>query len=210
MTGESKWMTGILSDPGTAEKFRKFRPFAAQAAVRDFQISKGVISGVVEDRENKFGVTLRVSTVPESVWEDLTRTMAEEGRFSADLLSGRMPEGIEDVFGRFQVSLYPRSPAEVYVSCECSEEPVWCRHGARLYLCSGEALEKDPFLLFAVKGKAREALLTDLRVKRPAAAPSGEWKGGRQENPEDFWVLRVPAEKLREIASAIPPRRDSA
>jgi uncharacterized Zn finger protein len=202
-------MAAIFSNPETGDPFRKFGSFVRKAGIRDFHVSRGFMTAVVADGDNEFAVKIRLAIVPDAAWEDITQALAQEGSFSARLFAGQMPEGIEAVFGRFQAPLFPRSPADLYFSCACSDEIAFCRHLARLYAYAGEVLEKDPFLIFILRGKAKEELLTDIRVKRPPSAGRREALAPREEeNPENFWTLGVPVQELREKISAIPAKTD--
>jgi uncharacterized Zn finger protein len=68
----------------------------------------------------------------------------------------------------------PLEAGELTLSCDCSEaRSAPCKHTAAAAYAFGARLEADPFLLFAVRGRGRAALLEALRARRAAAALRG-------------------------------------
>ena len=60
------------------------------------------------------------------------------------------------------------------LACDCSDaRTAPCKHIAAAVYAFGSRLEDDPFLLFAVRGRSRAALLQALRARGAAAALDG-------------------------------------
>ena len=68
----------------------------------------------------------------------------------------------------------PLVAGEMTLACDCSDaRTAPCKHIAAAVYAFGSRLEDDPFLLFAVRGRSRAALLQALRARRTAAALDG-------------------------------------
>jgi uncharacterized Zn finger protein len=68
----------------------------------------------------------------------------------------------------------PLAAGEMTLACDCSDaRTAPCKHIAAAVYAFGARLEGDPFLLFAVRGRSRAALLESLRAHRTAAALDG-------------------------------------
>jgi hypothetical protein len=103
--------------------------------------------------------------------------MAAKARFSAELLAGEMPREIDEAFRAAGASLFPERRAELATRCSCPDWGDPCKHVAATHYVLGEALDRDPFLLFELRGRSREQVLDALREARTqaeAGAPTGK------------------------------------
>jgi uncharacterized Zn finger protein len=70
-----------------------------------------------------------------------------------------MPREIDQAFA--PASLFPRRALET--DCSCPDWANPCKHVAATHYVLGEAFDKDPFLLFELRGRSKEAVLQSLR-----------------------------------------------
>jgi uncharacterized Zn finger protein len=82
-----------------------------------------------------------------------------------------MPEGIEETFRTANAALFPEGDDDFQTDCSCPDWANPCKHVAAVHFLVGEALDRDPFLLFTLRGRSKEALLRDLRAERTPARP---------------------------------------
>ena len=118
--------------------------------------------------------------------------MAGKARFAASLLSGRIPLDVESAFAGTGRTLLPASPAEIRLSCTCRSTEEICPHNQVLLALLGERFDRDPFLLFELRGIEREHLLA--RLKRYRSSPRA-----RTAPPELQPARAVPREPLPEV-----------
>ena len=85
--------------------------------------------------------------------------MADRPEFAASLLAGRMPENIEDAFADVGLSLFPSRRSDLETDCSCPDFANPCKHIAAVYLLLGEEFDRDPFLMFRMRGIERDELL---------------------------------------------------
>ena len=153
----------------------------------------------------------------------MTDALAKQALFAARLLAGQMPEDIEEVFTGAGVSLFPTRAGDLEADCSCPDWSNPCKHSAAVYYLLGEEFDRDPFLLFLLRGMAREDLLTRLAASTPdtagtansedtatdASIPAGEPLSA---DPATYWQsLPVPENLFGEVrrppVSAALPRR---
>ena len=94
--------------------------------------------------------------------------------FASKLLAGEMPQDIETVFTGVGLSLFPMRLKDLETDCSC---PVWsnpCKHVAAVYYVLGEEFDRNPFLLFRLRGMGREELLDRLHRGAGGSAPGQE------------------------------------
>ena len=78
-----------------------------------------------------------------------------------------MPEDIEEAFEGPGLSLFPARRAELATECSCPDWSNPCKHIAAVYYLLGEEFDRDPFLIFRLRGLSREGLVELLRSAGP-------------------------------------------
>lgn len=143
--------------------------------VQRLEVLVGEISARVRDREmGDCPVTIRTAPLTDEQWEEVLDALSRQALFTAQLLAGDMPPAIEDVFAQAGVALLPSDAESLQHECGCCKPSSGlCRPLLATYLALGEMLSEDPWLLFRLRGRDREQVLRELRVRRSrSAAPS--------------------------------------
>jgi uncharacterized Zn finger protein len=167
---------------GTFESLRMGPTFARgrrderNGHVRQLTISGSLVVALVRGPEDAkaFRARIAVRSFGASEWARVEHDLVAEARFAADLLAGRMPAGIAEVFAGAGLSLVPLSLDEVAMDCSCERWPMPCVHLAATCYALARSFEEDPFGVFAWRGRHRDELLLRLRELRGAGAPSPE------------------------------------
>lgn len=140
------------------------RDYAQKGHVISLAVASGRVSARVQgSRSRPYNTTIEVPTFRESDWNDLVKELAAEARFPAQLLVGSMPDDIEEPFQRRNLSLFPMRNSEMIGSCSCPDKARPCKHIAAVHYAFGEALDRDPFLLFKLRGADRDVLIRGFR-----------------------------------------------
>ena len=194
------------------------KKYAEEGAVSHFTVHPGQIEARVHGRKT-YNVTLGLPALTPGQWEKAIGRIALESRFVASLLAGEMPQGLDETFREAGASLYPRVPKELQTHCDCPDWANPCKHVAAVCYIMAEALDRDPWLLFDLRGMTREEVLAALQAKLDAdsgpleAAPR---KRGRPKKvvsvadlllppdaPAEPWK-HLPAEDYDRLQGALP------
>ncbi len=136
------------------------RDYARKGHVIELTVSAGKIAAKVQGSRSKpYVTTIEVPTLRSSDWDAVIETLASEARFPAQLLIGVMPADIDDAFAEHNVNLFPVRNSEMLGSCTCPDKARPCKHIAAVHYAYGQALDRDPFLLFELRGADRDRLL---------------------------------------------------
>lgn len=136
------------------------RDYAKKGHVISLSVSPGKIAARVQGSRSKpYVTTIEVPPLRSSDWDLVIETLASEARFPAQLLIGIMPADIDDAFAEHNVNLFPARNSEMLGSCTCPDKARPCKHIAAVHYAFGQALDRDPFLLFHTRGADRERLL---------------------------------------------------
>jgi uncharacterized Zn finger protein len=152
---------------GDAGRLSRGRTYARAGRAHDLTVAEGQISArVTGSRMTPYEVRIELAQFTNTCWQKAIAGMAEKAQFSAELLSGTMPERIDDVFRAAKTSLFPQQRRDLSTSCSCPDVGDPCKHVAATHYLIGEALDRDPFLLFELRGRTREQVLAALREAR--------------------------------------------
>jgi uncharacterized Zn finger protein len=182
--------------------FAKGRRDARAGHVRHLSISGSLVLAQVRGPEETIASRARIAVraFGAAEWARIEDDLASQARFTADLLAGRMPAGIEAVFAGAGLSLLPLSIGEVAMDCSCQRWPMPCIHLAATCYELARSFETDPFGVFAWRGRGRDELLLHLRQLRGAVLASSDAESPVEVDDDglgeiaDFWGgEKVPA-----------------
>lgn len=141
---------------------------ARSGRVLEPSIDGGVIRATVVTRnqERFFSPKIEVAPLTDPSWSQALDAFAARAQFLAELLSGRLPAEITALFQGTGVDLFPSLPRELKASCTCRYYEPPCTHAVALHYMVADALERDPLLLFELRGLPREKLLSEAHARR--------------------------------------------
>jgi uncharacterized Zn finger protein len=99
-------------------------------------------------------------------------------------------------------SLFPKQRADLKTSCSCPDWGDPCKHVAATHYVLGEALDRDPFLLFELRGKTKDQVLEALRAARGGASESTPKKGSKAKAARANEAPEAPTVKLGKVKAA--------
>jgi len=72
------------------------------------------------------------------------------------------------------VKLFPEKLQDLQTNCSCPDWSNPCKHIAAVYYLLGEEFDRDPFLIFKLRGISREEVVGLLRRDKYTGAEAGE------------------------------------
>lgn len=180
--GESWWAKRwleVLSGFNLGARLTRGRSYARSGQVLAVEIGVGAISARVQgSRAKPYTVTIRVKTLSPAEWSEVATVLSHEAGHVAALLAGQMPQALEDVFQKAKVSLFPSRYEDLMTECSCPDWSNPCKHIAAVYFLVAEEFDRDPFLLFKLRGMTRTGLIEMLQdVQTEDDAPHTEVQG---------------------------------
>ena len=172
--GETWWsqrFIEVLEDFHEGPRLVRGRAYARRGQVIEMDVEAGEVTARVQgSRARPYSVSIGVTVLGEADWARVEEAMASQAVFLARLLGGEMPHEIEDAFAATGLSLFPATPDDLDTDCSCPDWENPCKHVAAVYYLLAEAFDRDPFLIFAWRGRPRERLLAELRALRGTGA----------------------------------------
>jgi uncharacterized Zn finger protein len=222
--GESWWAKrwiAVLESFDIGARLGRGRSYARSGQVLSVDVGKGVVKAKVQgSRAQPYAVTIKIKVLSPADWKKLAQALAGQALFAAKLLAGEMPQDIEEAFTQVGLSLFPQKLRDLATECSCPDWSNPCKHIAAVYYLLGEEFDRDPFLLFKLRGLTREELVAQLggaatKAAAPSAASSETPAPPEEPLPADaaaFWKgADLPADLFGEVqiapvAAALPKR----
>jgi uncharacterized Zn finger protein len=181
----SKRWIEVISGFGLGARLTRGRSYARSGQVLSVEIGVGAITAKVQgSRAKPYEVIVQVKTLTEKQWDKVAQTLSREAGFAATLYSGQMPESMETVFRKAGVSLFPSRYADLKTQCSCPDWSNPCKHIAAVYFLVAEEFDRDPFLIFMLRGMTRDALLERVHGGEPQEIVGEETNDGQALQPQ--------------------------
>lgn len=152
---------------GDAGRLGRGRTYARAGRTHDLVIDGGTVHAkVTGSRATPYDIEMHVTQLSDAAWSAAIAGMAAKAQFSAELLAGEMPRDIDEVFRAAGSSLFPVQRSDLETECSCPDWGDPCKHVAATHYVLGEALDRDPFLLFELRGRSKAQVLDAVRAAR--------------------------------------------
>src|SRR5260370_31570974 len=185
------------------------RSYASNGRILEYKLTNGTVTARVRGSINPyFGVykepiyktTIKIKAISPTDWKKAIRHIASRADLVTKLLRNEMPDTIEDAFSGLGLHLLPYSESDFETNCSCPDWANPCKHIAGVYYLLASALDRDPFLMFELRGLSRDELHAEL-VRSPlgqilSSALKSEEEIPAVEPVESYYTLptRTPVE----------------
>ena len=173
--GETWWSKRFISALeriGIGSRLERGRSYARKGQVVSINIRDATVYAQVQGTKPRpYNITISFTRFNDLQWAQIFDALASQALFTASLLGGEIPQEIETIFTGVNLSLLPGSAKDIKTDCDCPDFANPCKHIAAVYYILAEQFDRDPFLIFSLRGRDRDAVLENLRKRRSAIAP---------------------------------------
>jgi len=161
-----QWLD-LLDSYRFKKRLERARNYARQGNVLSIEFQGAKVLARVQGSEvEPYKVSLYLEPFSDEQWGYVIETMSQKAIFAAKLLAGEMPQNIAEVFTANGLSLFPFTLGDVRSKCSCPDKANPCKHIGAVYYQLGDRFSEDPFVLFQLRGRTKEQILSDLRQLR--------------------------------------------
>ena len=144
------WCENLERYSDFASRLPRGRTYVRNGSVLDLQVTKGKIIAKVSGSE-LYNIKITITAVAVARWKSICSDCAGSIDSVVELLQGRLAKGVMDRVCRQGEGLFP-GPKEIKLSCSCPDWADMCKHVAATLYGVGARLDKQPELLFALRG----------------------------------------------------------
>ena len=170
--------------------------YARKGQTRRIEALPGRLEAVVQGhRYTPNTATIAFPALSHAEWDRVIEAISDEPAVAAKLLASEMPRSIDQLFASCGFDLLPSTAARLTITHTEPEHDALDHHALCVAVLATEMLEKDPFLVFTLRGLASEELIERLRQRRSALSTVGR-STSLQGQPR--------------VSGGLPPLEDSA
>lgn len=169
------------------------RTYARKGQVTNLEMAPGVITAKVQgSRKKPYDVRITLDVLEDAQWEQIAEQFSQDASLTAKLINGQLPEEADALFEKLRVTIIPSNKRHLEIDCSCPDWSVPCKHSAAVIYLVGEELDRDPFLLFLLRGKSRDEFMEMVGTKEVTAKQT-ESPQPLPADYSDFWKPFDPA-----------------
>jgi uncharacterized Zn finger protein len=165
--------------------------YARLGQTRSLVVEPGLVRASVQGRRTRaYDIQLHVDAFTPEQWDAVADQLNESPHIAAEVLGGRLPADVEEVFKPLGLSLLPASPDAVKITSTCPDTPKglaegggWSKHVCCVVMLLSERIAADPKVAFHLRGLPDGELAERMSHRRLLSA------GGA--NPRPIYQPRV-------------------
>lgn len=173
------WCESLENHSDFENRLPRGRTYVRNGSVIDLDIKQGCIDALVSGSE-LYTVRIDINRLEPAHWNDLKSECSESIDSLLDLLGGKFSDGVMRRLSHPERGLFPQ-PKEIKMSCSCPDWAVLCKHVAAVLYGVGARLDREPQLLFVLRGVDHSELViqavSDDNLDAALSAPAGPLAG---------------------------------
>jgi uncharacterized Zn finger protein len=203
MAGRSKtwWgqeFLGALERLMDEGRLKRGRSYSADYRLVRFKMNLGTITAKMKGNINRYfgvyetpyyNVEIKFQEVDRRHWDSILTKLGSNADWITHLILGEVPPTIARAFRGAKVSLLPKTRKEIQSSCSCPDWANPCKHVAGAYYRVASMLDRDPLVLFELRGMKRSTLLNAVAQSEFGAALRGD---SEEKKPDLAAAVRSP------------------
>lgn len=138
------------------------RTYANRGSVLSVELARESVSAKVQgSRRTPYRVEIRLAPLNKPALEALHQTIAAMPAVATQLSLGKMPDALLAGLQEKGVDLFPLSWKDIQANCSCPDWANPCKHLAAVYYILANEIDKNPFLLFQLRGVDKNELVQE-------------------------------------------------
>ena len=192
-----QWIAAMNALQGEG-RLDRGKSYARTGKVRELQIGKGLAYAKVQGSSPRpYQTAVELTAFTDQEWDQALTALASQLIYTAKLLAGEMPADIEELFKSINLSLFPRSLKDIHFHCTCPDMAEPCKHAAAIYYLLAEQIDVNPFVLFHLRGRTKDQVLSALRGARGEAGVTAPHAASSIDaDLANFWSMPAPLPTL--------------
>lgn len=169
------WCQQLESFSDYENRLPRGRSYVRNGSVCHLEIAAGEVKAVVSGTD-LYDVRITIKRLPDQKWCKVKERCSGKIGSLLELLQGRFSDSVMTVVTDRREGLFPLS-SEIKLNCSCPDWADMCKHVAAVLYGVGARLDKNPELLFLLRGVDHEELIA---ADAAIALASGGNRGGRR------------------------------
>lgn len=195
------WQRAVEEAAFSESDLRAGRAMARRGDVGGISVGEGSLLAAVREGDDTWTAQVDVPALDEHARRALVDVVAAESGRIAALLDGELPHDLVEHADEAGAELLPYG-GELGATCTCHRGLDPCPHALALLVQAGWLADREPLVLFALRGLDRDHLVAALHDRGPAPA------GGAGELADDVEVAADAVLRARRLVEILEAGQD--
>lgn len=152
------WCNHLEKFSDYANRLPRGKRYVRNGSVCHLEIHKGKINAIVSGSA-LYDIEVEIKPLPSQRWKAIQKHCMGQIGSILELLEGRLSDSVMAVVTHPQTGLFPQ-PKDIHLYCNCPDSARLCKHLAAVLYGVGALLDKQPGLLFNLRGVDHETLVS--------------------------------------------------
>ncbi len=190
------WCDNLESYSDYVNRLPRGRTYVRNGSVIDLQVGRGKIEAQIMGSDHYHG-HIHIAPLSAEAWETIKTECSGKIDSVIELLRGELSQSVMEVITRRDGGLFPK-PSEIKLDCSCPDWADLCKHLAAVLYGVGARLDRQPELLFLLRGVDHTELIT-----LAASTAIGQIKGDStlEANLSEIFGIEI----AEAVSSAVEP-----
>ncbi|MEA3333406.1 MAG: hypothetical protein U9Q58_07400, partial [Pseudomonadota bacterium] len=140
------WNRNLERYADFSNRIGRGRSYLRHGAVLDLKIESGKVISLVQGSTSRpYEIEITIKPISPALWASIKNQCRGELKSLQDLLAGRFPKGLGEIFFAQGEGLFP-VPKEISFDCSCPDWASMCKHVAATLYGVGARFDEDPSL----------------------------------------------------------------
>lgn len=187
------------------------RAYAGPNRLLEFAIKGPVIKATIRGninhyfgvyKEPRYKIDVQLKQFSAKDWDAMIEAITQNAACLSQLLMDEMPTSIENLFAKQNLHLLPQEKQDLISQCSCPDYADPCKHVAGVYYKVASLLDRDPLLLFQLRGMDARKLQKKLASSPLGKALIDQWgDGGDNKQTIEYHPHRYPEPQRHPVKS---------
>ncbi|MFH0702894.1 MAG: DEAD/DEAH box helicase [bacterium] len=136
-----------------SNRLARGKSYANQGRVKNIKINNGNISASVKGSYyDSYSIKISLEKFTKDEIKKIKEIISQNSSIAIELGMGKLPETLLELIEKEKITLLPKRWKDLKSSCSCPDSANPCKHLAAVYYMLANEMDKDPFILFELKG----------------------------------------------------------
>lgn len=152
------WCDHLEKFSDYSNRLPRGKSYLRNGLVCHMKITRGEIEAIVSGSE-LYMVKVSIAALPVKRWDAIKKRCMGQIASVLELLQGKLSDNVMDVVTDTKTGLFPH-PGEIQLGCDCPDWSSLCKHLAAVLYGVGAMLDRQPELLFTLRGVNHEDMVS--------------------------------------------------
>ena len=146
------WTKNLESYADYSNRIGRGKSYVKNGFVLDLKIEEGLVNALVcGSRSAPYEISVEIKPLTKDKLEKMTKLCNNRINGLEELIEGKFPQALEDLFTKKEEGLFPSSK-EIKFGCSCPDWAYMCKHVSAVLYAIGAKFDSDPTLFFKLRG----------------------------------------------------------